>query len=39
LRLTLTAKVNDAPRVFRLKIDLESFVRDGVDGTTGKKAP
>jgi hypothetical protein len=40
LRLTLTAKVNDAPRVFRVKIDVESFVRDGVDGqTTGKKAP
>ena len=40
LRLTLTVKVNDAPRVFRVKVDVESFVRDGVeDQTIGKKAP
>jgi hypothetical protein len=39
LRLTLTAKVNDAPRTFRVKIDVESFVRDGDSQTTGKKAP
>jgi hypothetical protein len=39
LRLSLTAKVNDATRVFRVRIDVESFVRDGDSQTTGKKAP
>ena len=40
LRLTLTVKVNDATRVFRVKVDVESFVRDGVEGqTTSEKAP
>jgi len=39
LRFSLTAKVNDATRVFRVKIDVESFVREGDSQTTGKKAP
>jgi hypothetical protein len=30
VRLTLTTKVADAARVFRLEIELVSFVRDGV---------
>jgi hypothetical protein len=35
VRLTLTAKVNDVVRTFRLKIELETFVRDGVDPRHG----
>ena len=30
LRLTLTTKVRDATRTFRVKIEVETFVRDGV---------
>jgi hypothetical protein len=38
IRLTLTTKVNDANRRFRLKIELETFVRDGVDPRPGVKS-
>ncbi len=31
IRLALTAKVTDATRTFRVKIDLETFVRDGAN--------
>jgi hypothetical protein len=38
VRLTFTTKVNDMGRTFRVKIDLETFVRDGVDPRPGVKS-
>jgi hypothetical protein len=37
LRLTLTTKLSDAGRAFRVKIDLETFVRDGVGARPAAK--
>jgi hypothetical protein len=38
IRLTLMAKLRDAARTFRVKIELETFVRDGADPRiAGKK--
>jgi hypothetical protein len=31
IRLTLTTKVSDATRTFRVRFELETFVRDGID--------
>ena len=38
VRLTLATKVTDLGRTFRIKVDLETFVRDGVDPRPGVKA-
>ena len=38
IRLTLTTTVSDAPRAFRVKIELETFVRDGLDLRPGAKS-
>ncbi len=35
VRLVLTTKVSDATRTFRVKMDLETFVRDGTDPRPG----
>ena len=37
VRLTLTTQVNDATRIFRVKIELETFVRDGADARPAVK--
>jgi hypothetical protein len=37
VRLTFTTKASDMGRTFRVKIDLETFVRDGVDPRPGVK--
>jgi len=38
VHLTFTTKVSEMGRTFRIKIDLETFVRDGVDPRPGVKA-
>jgi hypothetical protein len=37
--MTLMVKVVKAPRTFRVKIELESFVREADGQTTSKKVP
>jgi hypothetical protein len=37
LKFTLTTKIHDAARTFRVKVELETFVRDGVTARPGEK--
>lgn len=37
VRLTLTTKVSEGGRTFRIKVELETFVRDGMDPRLGTK--